>query len=63
MCRRAKRLRRLSGVLGRKTLRVFSSGPLAGGPYGADIVGVSDHDLLLMRRQAFSTVRPFSQGR
>ena len=44
-------------------LRVYTAGPLAGASYGSDIIGMSDLELLRMRRQVFSVVRPRSQLR
>eukprot|EP00959_Pyramimonas_sp_CCMP1952_P156333 3269467-Pyramimonas_sp.AAC.1 len=63
VCRKARRLRKQSEQAGRSAPRIFAAGPLAGGAYGADVQGVSDQQLLLMRRQAFSTVRPFAKSR
>ncbi|CAK0793536.1 unnamed protein product, partial [Prorocentrum cordatum] len=37
-------------ALGSKALRVFTAGPLAGAVYGSDLYGVSDSELLSLRR-------------
>eukprot|EP00959_Pyramimonas_sp_CCMP1952_P007244 151932-Pyramimonas_sp.AAC.1 len=43
--------------------KVFASGPLAGAVYGSDLHGVSDRELLTLRRMAMSRVKPSAQGR
>ena len=46
-----------------QVLRVYTAGPLAGVAYGTDITVESDLDLLRMRRQVLSVVRPRPQLR
>ena len=52
--RAARRLARQGKAISRNTaLKVFSAGPLVGASYGAEVTGISDNDLLLMRRRLF----------
>eukprot|EP00959_Pyramimonas_sp_CCMP1952_P302634 6332384-Pyramimonas_sp.AAC.1 len=44
-------------------LRILAAGPLAGAIFGSDLSGVSDRELLDLRRMAMSTVNPRAQGR
>eukprot|EP00959_Pyramimonas_sp_CCMP1952_P472481 9500106-Pyramimonas_sp.AAC.1 len=50
--RKTRRLQGLGEVLGRKALRDFAAGPLAGAVRGSDFYGVSDSELLSLRRMA-----------
>ena len=61
--RKTRRLQALGSVVGRKAFKVFASGPMAGAVYGSDLYGVSDRELLNLRRMAMSCIRPRSQGR
>ena len=61
--RKTRRLARLGSMVGRKCVKVFAAGPLAGAVYGSDIFGVSDRELLDLRRMAMAGVKPSAQGR
>ncbi|CAK0904509.1 unnamed protein product [Prorocentrum cordatum] len=61
--RKTKKLKGFQQVLGRKCLKVFAAGPMAGAVYGSDLFGISDRELLNLRRMAMSTVEPRAQGR
>eukprot|EP00959_Pyramimonas_sp_CCMP1952_P247192 5166868-Pyramimonas_sp.AAC.1 len=61
--RKACRLRKLQKPLGRKTTIFFAAGPVAGGIFGTEVYGVSDRELLALRRMGMSTIKPRAQGR
>eukprot|EP00959_Pyramimonas_sp_CCMP1952_P378689 7932582-Pyramimonas_sp.AAC.1 len=50
-------------MLGRRTCRIFSAGPLAGLFYDADTHGVSDFELASARRALGSALKPSSGQR
>ena len=53
--RRTKRLVKQRGVLGRRTAKVFIAGPRAGLQYGSEVHGMTDSELLSVRRLAAYT--------
>eukprot|EP00959_Pyramimonas_sp_CCMP1952_P077132 1612268-Pyramimonas_sp.AAC.1 len=57
--RKTRKFQGLQEALGRKRLKglfvFFAAGPLAGAVYGSDLSGVSDRELLSLRRMAMST--------
>ena len=48
--RRTKRIVRQRGALGARATKVFIAGPLAGAQYGAEVHGMSDGEVLKIRR-------------
>eukprot|EP00959_Pyramimonas_sp_CCMP1952_P388407 8138993-Pyramimonas_sp.AAC.1 len=61
--RRTRRLARQRGVVGRRATKVFCAGALPALQYGADVHGMSDAELLRVRRLAASTMKPSCGGR
>ncbi|CAK0876625.1 unnamed protein product [Prorocentrum cordatum] len=61
--RKTLRLCKHKEVLGQKSLRNFTAGPLPSGSYGAEVFGISDTELHLFRSLGMSTIAPKSQRR
>eukprot|EP00959_Pyramimonas_sp_CCMP1952_P011562 242636-Pyramimonas_sp.AAC.1 len=62
--KRATRVANLRSVLGhRRTPGVFTAGPLPGVLYGSEVRGVTDYELLYLRRAAARTIKPSVGGR
>jgi hypothetical protein len=58
------RLARLRPLVGARVAKnVFASGALASELFGSEIYGVSDYELLRLRRQAASVLQPSASGR
>ncbi len=56
-------LRRLRAVLGDKAVTVFATGTLAAMVYAAEVHGLSDQELLKVRRICGAAMRPKARGR
>ena len=57
------RVRRLKGVLGHKASRLFTTGLGPAAMYGSNVNGVTDQEILQLRRTAAAGLRPQAQGR
>eukprot|EP00972_Heterocapsa_arctica_P036109 5313332-Heterocapsa_arctica.AAC.1 len=60
---RAKRIRRLKGVHGHMTSRLFTTGVGPAAVYGAVVNGMSDVELIKFRRVAAAGLGPQARGR
>ncbi len=61
--RRRKRLETIARVVGRRGMRIFTSGIGPAGTFGGAISGFDDSDLLAMRRLAAAGMTPRGRGR
>eukprot|EP00972_Heterocapsa_arctica_P081638 12034747-Heterocapsa_arctica.AAC.1 len=59
---RAKRIRRLKGVHGHRTSRLFTTGVGPAAVYGAVVNGMSDMELIKLRRVAAAGLGPQARG-
>ncbi len=60
---RGRRLWAISKVLGRRALKIFTSGIAPGMTYGGDVWGISDAEQVKLRRTASRAMRPKSRCR
>ncbi len=61
--RRRGRIAKVRSVLGDKTISVFATGTLAKMVYASEIHGLSDGELLAVRRAAATAMKPKARGR
>ncbi len=61
--RKTARLRRISSVTGKRTPYIFCAGPLPEAVYGAAVNGLSDAEVLTLRRCAAQAYTPRARGR
>ncbi len=61
--RRKNRVARVRSVLGDKTISVFATGTLAKMIYASEVHGLSEGELLAVRRAAAAAMRPRARGR
>ncbi len=60
---KVKRLARIRGIAGKRTSSIFMAGPLPEAVYGAAVNGLSDRELLRVRRAAALAYSPRAKGR
>ncbi len=61
--RQAGRVARLRAVAGKRTPSIFVAGPLSAAVYGAAVNGLSDQEVLRIRRAAAHAFTPRARGR
>ncbi len=61
--RRRARLSRLRDLMGSRAVSIFATGVLPAMVYGAEVGGVSDTELALVRKVAAAALRPRARGR
>ncbi len=61
--RKAKRVEKLRAIAGKRTPAVFVTGPLPEAAYGAAVNGLTDQEVLALRRAAAHAFSPRARGR